>query len=87
MAKEKNGFTMENWTSHKSTSHHAQQLGLREEARRLDARVKANDPKLSKKAKMAHKMNARNQVRLEIRLMLLVFLLTLILLLHASRWG
>ena len=54
------------------------QIAPREEAKRLDARMKANDLKLSKKAKMAHKMNARNQVRCGIILMLLVFLLTLV---------
>ena len=73
MAKEKTGFTMESWTGQKACGQHAQQLALREEARRLDARVKANDPKLPKKAKMAHKMNARDQVRLQVILMLVVF--------------
>ena len=41
-------------------------LALKEAAKRLDARIKANDPKLSKKVKRAHKANTRNQVVAEI---------------------
>ena len=55
MVKRNIGFALDNWIGHKSCGQHAHQLVLREEAKRLDARVKTNDPMFLEKAKMAHK--------------------------------
>ena len=66
VANNKIGFTVEYWTAHKTCGKHMQQLVLKEEAKRLDARTKTNDPKLLEKVRRAHKANARNQVGAEL---------------------
>ena len=63
VSKNKVGYTVENWNSHKSSGGHTQQVALKEERQRLEARIKAKDPTLTKSDRKAAKVMGRNQVR------------------------
>ena len=56
------GFTLENWSVHKTSGSHKQQVALREESQKLNARIKSNDPTLKKKDRAGAKANKRAQV-------------------------
>ena len=66
VAKNKIGYTIEYWNAHKACGSHTRQVALKEEGKRLDAMIKAKDPKLSETERRGHKANAKNQVGAEL---------------------